>query len=54
MLLSSEPVALKEVSLVGDQTVFLGDEEGGIQDVQGGRSDGGCGSLTILDNILTV
>ncbi len=36
------------------QTVFLGDEEGTIQDVWGGRSNGGCDSLTILDKVLTV
>ncbi len=29
-------------------------EEGAIQDVQGGRNDGRCSSLTVLDNILTV
>jgi hypothetical protein len=39
---------------VGSQSVFLSDEEGAIQDVQGGQSDGGSGSLTVLDNILTL
>jgi hypothetical protein len=34
--------------------VFLGDEEGTIQDVWGGRSDGGRDSLTVWDNILTL
>jgi hypothetical protein len=34
--------------------VFLGDEEGAIQDVLGGRSDGGRDSLTVLNNVLTV
>ncbi len=41
--------ALKEVGQVGDQTIFIGDEEGAIQDTQGGR-----GSLRVLNNILTV
>jgi hypothetical protein len=39
---------------VGGQAAFLGDEEGAIQDMQGGQSDGGRGSLKVLDNILTV
>jgi hypothetical protein len=34
--------------------VFLGDEEGAIQDVIGCRSDGGRDSLTVLNNVLTV
>jgi hypothetical protein len=34
--------------------VFLGDEEGAIQDDLGGRSDGGHGSLTVLNNVLIV
>jgi hypothetical protein len=34
--------------------VFLGDEEGAIQDELGSRSDGGLGSLTGLNNTLTV
>jgi hypothetical protein len=34
--------------------VFLGDEEGAIQDVLGGQSDGGRDSLTVLNNVLTV
>jgi hypothetical protein len=39
--------------------VFLGDEEGAIQDElgsrsDGGRSDGGRGSLTVLNNALSV
>jgi hypothetical protein len=34
--------------------VFLRDEEGAIQDVLGGRIDGGCDSLTVLNNVLTV
>ncbi len=34
--------------------VFLGDEEGAIQDVLGSRSDGGHDSLTVLNNVLTV
>ncbi len=28
------------------KTIFLGEEEGAIQDVSGGRSDGGCDSFT--------
>jgi hypothetical protein len=39
---------------VCDQTIFLGDEEGAIQDVQSSQSDGVQGFLTILGNILTV
>ncbi len=31
---------------MGEKTVFLEDEEGAIQDVRGGRSDGGRDSLT--------
>ncbi len=34
--------------------VFLGDEEGAIQDEFGGRSDGSRGSLTVLNNALTI
>ncbi len=34
--------------------VFLGDEEGAIQNVLGGQSDGGRNPLTVWDNILTV
>ncbi len=34
--------------------VFLGDEEGAIQGILGGRSNGGRDSLTVLNNILTV
>ncbi len=45
---------VKEVCQVGDQTAFLGDEEGAIQDVQGGQSNGGHSSLTALDYIHTV
>jgi hypothetical protein len=44
----------KKSAKVGGQTVFIWDEEGAIQDVQGGRSDGGRASLTVLDNILTL
>ncbi len=39
---------------MGDQTALLGDEEGAIQHMQGGRNDGCHGSLTFVDNILTV
>jgi hypothetical protein len=46
--------ALKEVGQVGEKTVFLGDEEGAIQDVWGGRSNGSRVSLTVWDNILTL
>ncbi len=41
MTLSGEPEALKEVGQVVDQMIFLWDEEGAIQDMQGGRSNGG-------------
>ncbi len=34
--------------------VFLGDEEGAIQDELGSRSDGGRRSLTVLNNALTI
>jgi hypothetical protein len=34
--------------------LLLGDEEGAIQDELGGQSDDGLGSLTILNNALTV
>ncbi len=34
--------------------VFLGDEEGAIQDELDGRDDGGRGSLTVLNNALTI
>jgi hypothetical protein len=51
---SWEPEALKEVGQVCEQTASLGDEEGTIQDMWGRQSDGSHGSLTVLDNILTV
>jgi hypothetical protein len=38
----------------GWKTVFLEDEEGAIQDLWGGRSDGGLYSLTVSDNVLTL
>ncbi len=44
----------KKLAKVGDQTVFLWDEEGAIQDLQGVQSDGSHGSLTVLDNFLTL
>jgi hypothetical protein len=34
--------------------VFLGDDEGAIQDVLSGRSNGGRDSLIVSDNVLTV
>ncbi len=43
----------KKSAKAGDQTVFLWDD-GGIQDVQDGLSDGGRSSLTVLDNIHTL
>ncbi len=46
--------ALKEVNQVGEQKVFIGDEKGAIQDVWGGRSDGGRDSLIVWDIVLTV
>ncbi len=36
------------------QTALLGDEEGAIQDMRGGRSYGRRGSLTFLDHVLIV
>ncbi len=46
--LSWEPEALKEVGQAGDQTVFLRDKEWAIQDVHGGRSDGGRGTFSLF------
>jgi hypothetical protein len=54
MLLSWEPEALKEVGKAGDKMVFLWDEEGAIQEVQGSQSDSGRSSLKVLDSILTI
>jgi hypothetical protein len=46
--------ALKEVGQVGEQAVFLENDEGAFQDMWGGRSNGGRASLTVWDIILTV
>jgi hypothetical protein len=37
---------------MGDQIALLKDE-GAIQDVRGGGSDGRCGLLAVLDNVFT-
>jgi hypothetical protein len=45
---------MQQVSQVGTQTDGQGDEEGASQDVRNLHSDNRCGSLTILDNVLTL
>ncbi len=42
------------VGQMADQTALLGYEEGASRDMRGGRSDGRQGSMTSLDNALTV
>ncbi len=46
--------ALKEVTQVGEQKVFIGDEKGVIQDMWGGRSSSRRDSLIVWDIVLTV
>jgi hypothetical protein len=45
---------LKEVGQVGDHADLTGKEEEASQDMQGSCSNNCCGSITILDNFLTV
>ncbi len=53
-LLLWDLAALQEIDQVSDQMASLGDEEGASQDIWGSCSEDHRGSITIIDNVLTL